>query len=95
MQGDDISVRAVSWALNLCCKNVPIAQIEISPAQSPVTTGNARACFRKRGRGEYGGTFPLLYPPGTQHNPLRENLISEHVTDESDVSSAHTHVLYN
>lgn len=47
------------------------------------------------GRGEYGGTFPLHYPPGTQHNSLRENLIFEHVTDESDVSSAHTHVLYN
>lgn len=49
----------------------------------------------RAGRGKYGGTFPLLYPPGTQHSSLKENSVSKHVSDESDVTSAHTYVFYS
>lgn len=64
------------------CKNVPVAHTEINPAQSPVTTGNVRARFKKRDRNNCGGTFSLLHLPSIQHNFLRKNLISKHITYE-------------
>lgn len=75
------------------CKNAPFAHTEINPTQSPVTTGNKRACSKKRYRNNHGGTFSLLYLPSIQHNSLRKNLISKYITDEWDVSSYHTDVL--
>lgn len=75
------------------CKNVPVAHTEINPAQSPVIIGNVRARSKKRDRNNCGGTFSLLYLPSIQHNFLRNNLISKHITYEWDVSSSHTDVL--